>query len=238
MNETAITNPWSQLPRKAPYQVPSDAEFIQKINGQYKNTDPLKIHFELLPEPYLGRHDAPVVLLGLNPGFDEMDEQAHVNPSFRRKSRANLMQTAKDYPFFLLDPSLHFAPGHHWWRRKLEPLMAALNDPSGVITANHVLCVELFPYHSKRCPSLRRIADLPSQQYSFDVVRQAIERDALVLIMRGTRQWVDAIPKLRDYGYKEAATSPQNPVINEKQFKKLFKKVITRLRDCQEKAKH
>jgi hypothetical protein len=72
--------------------------------------------------------------------------------------------------------------------------------------ARGVLCAEYFPYHSK---SFKKGALLPSQEYTFDLVRRAIERGAVVLLMRSKRLWLDAVPKLVSYDRLFEANSSQ-----------------------------
>jgi hypothetical protein len=40
---------------------------------------------------------------------------------------------------------------------------------------------------------------LPSQQYSFDLVRRAIKREAVIVLTRGEKRWLKAVPELREY---------------------------------------
>ncbi|MHB8600691.1 MAG: hypothetical protein ACYDER_28285 [Ktedonobacteraceae bacterium] len=74
-----------------------------------------KIHVEVLPEPYTGNPDAPVLLLNLNPGFYE--KNAHFltgNEYFTKTSRANAMHEQLEYPFYLFDPDNADSPGYYW----------------------------------------------------------------------------------------------------------------------------
>ncbi len=81
--------------------------------------------------------------------------------------------------------------------------------------AKRLICVEFFPYHSKRFghADLR----LPSQQYTFQLVRLAIARSALIILSRGKRLWLGAVPELISYrclaelrSFRSASLSPKN----------------------------
>jgi hypothetical protein len=62
---------------------------------------------------------------------------------------------------------------------------------------SRLLSVEFSPYHSKSFGHghLR----LPSQEYSFQLVKQAMQREALIVCMRGQSLWFGAIPELATY---------------------------------------
>jgi hypothetical protein len=66
-----MINPWLQLPKTLPHILPQDLRSIEK-----SGTTPQKLglRLEVLPIPYLGDPvKAPIVLLGLNPGFIQQD---------------------------------------------------------------------------------------------------------------------------------------------------------------------
>jgi hypothetical protein len=134
-----MTNPWQRLPLQPPYVLPEDAPLIHAFNAN-ANQDAV-IYLELIPEPYLGSPDAPVVLLSLNPGFSSDDPQHHQDPRFAERSRDNLLHRKSEYPFFLLDPAIT-APGNRWWTRRLGPLIREYGLET---VAQRVLCVEYFP---------------------------------------------------------------------------------------------
>jgi hypothetical protein len=52
-----------------PYVYAMDNLAVDAFNAHAR--DEHRIHTDVLPEPFLGRKDAPIVLLNLNPGFDE-----------------------------------------------------------------------------------------------------------------------------------------------------------------------
>lgn len=65
-----MENPWRKLPEAAPFVLVCDQQRICDFNAIAKKEH--KIHVEVLPEPYTGNPEAPVLLLNLNPGFYEM----------------------------------------------------------------------------------------------------------------------------------------------------------------------
>ncbi len=238
MAEANPQNPWNRLPAKSPYVLPEDADLVHGSNlSALKRYEKRPDRYEMyqirlqhiLPEPYLGRPDAPVVLLNLNPGSNPRDIEWHSDPLFTERSRGNLLHCQTDYPFYLLDPSIKRTC---WWERKLKCLMKCFGDgDSGRrVVANSVFCVEFFPYHSKKFNHghLR----LPSQRYSFWLVRQAIQRQAVILIMRSEKRWfeVEVLPELKTYSRLYTAQSVQNPAISERNFGEGFEEAIKAIR--------
>jgi hypothetical protein len=199
-------NPWSDLPASPPYVLDADRELIERFNATAKPHH--VVHLDHHPEPFLGRPDAPVVLLCLNPGYSPESDRWYAEPTFASRARGCLQHTPSPYPFYLLDPSQP-APGHHWWARKLGPLIRATSLQA---VAHGVLCVEYFPYHSRRYGHAR--LRVPSQDYSFGLVRRAVARGAWIVVMRSERLWRSAIPELTNCPTVMRTRSVQNPVVS------------------------
>jgi hypothetical protein len=114
------------------------------------------------------------------------------------------------FPFYFLDP--HFeGKGRQWWEKKLNALLN-LNGLGRDQTARSLLCIEYFPYHSRRFAHAK--LKLQSQKFGFDLVRSAINRDAIVVIMRSKRRWLAEIPELGKHPRAFPLNSPQNVVIS------------------------
>jgi hypothetical protein len=203
-----IQNPWERLPQLAPFILPEDAARVASFNESAP--EDLRLHLDVLPEPFVGRREAPVVLLNLNPGYSPEGPRFHGDPSFAARLRRNLLHLPAEYPLYLLDPEVT-GPGHDWWKSKLRHLIKQVGY-RGV--ANGVLCVEYFPYHSRRFKHGR--LSLPSQQYSFSLVREVLERQAVVILLRGRRLWFRAVPELQSYplyrvkNWRKPTISPRN----------------------------
>jgi hypothetical protein len=151
-----------------------------------------------------------VVLLNLNPGYTPDGPRIHHDPAFATRTRANLCHLPGEYPFYLLDPEVT-GPGRAWWDSKLRFLIAAVGRE---VVASSVLNVEYFPYHSRKFKH-RRLA-LPSQAYGFALVREALARQAVVILLRGERLWLRAVPELARYpfyrvkNWRKPSVSPNN----------------------------
>jgi hypothetical protein len=212
MIQTSVRNPWKNLPSRPPYILADELDSLKEFNSSPKTKEDERVQLNLLPEPFLGRPDAPVVLLNLNPGFNTRnDHRQHGNAFFAERSRTNLLHGSADYPFYLLDPGIEDRT--KWWEHKLKKLIEGFGCRT---VANAVLCVEYFPYHSKKFSG--RLPHVPSQKYSFWLARQAIHRQALILIMRSERRWLEAVPELASYAHRYTANSCQNPAISRSNF--------------------
>jgi hypothetical protein len=187
-----------------PFVLPEDKGPLSSFNASA--SDDFFVHLELLPEPFLGSPNAPVVVLGLNPGFKEADLTQHSDPLFVSRSRCNLVHGPSGYPFYLLDPGISRTK---WWDRKLGSLIKRVGRQ---VVAQGVLCVEYFPYHSRRFQHRR--VQVPSQKYSFGLVRQALNRGAVIIVLRGQRLWLAAVAELWSYRSLYRTNSVQNPILS------------------------
>jgi hypothetical protein len=202
-----MDNPWRQLPEQPPYVLPTDAPAVAAFNRRVGDDHAIRADF--LPEPYLGDPTAPIILLSLNPGFDERDRLLFENPCGRALGLGNLLHAPSSYPFFLLDPRVAYAPGAGWWTRRLGAVIRLV----GVETvANRVCCVEFFPYHSRKYRGMGGILD--AQRYGFDLVEQAIDRGALIVAMRSMKLWCANVPRLAAYDNLHACSNWQSPYIS------------------------
>ena len=92
-----------------------------------------------------------------------------------------------------------------------------------VKVASRVLCVEFFPYHSKKYKGIGSI--LPSQHYSFHLVLQAILRKAAIVLMRSERRWLRNVPELNGYPFLRVR-SWQNPTISKRNLPDGFDDIV------------
>ncbi len=195
-----MDNPWHRLPDSPPYVLPEDSEQVLAFNekAQRKGWKKRELDLGFIPEPFVGRPDAPVLLLGNNPGVkDRTPTNPRRMPAFAERMRNNLLHRLSDeFPFLYLDPNPPvYKTNREWWTGKLTGLIKRFGDR---VVARSILAVEFFPYVSEKfgCQKLA----LPSQQYSFELVRSAIKRQAVIVLTRGERWWLKAVPELREYG--------------------------------------
>jgi hypothetical protein len=193
-------NPWFLLPKSGiDLILQMDQRAVSDHN--YKSNDQHRFHLEFVPEPFIGYRDAPVVALNANPGYNPLEVEIHNNPNVRKLMLDNLIH---NYPgFYYLSKDLDLSTGAAWWRKKLRKL---IEDTSNDLVSKNLLVVESMAYHSKSFKYVK----LPSQQYNCHLLKMAIERKALVIIMRSKNVWFDLVPALRFYKNVIVMSNPQS----------------------------
>jgi hypothetical protein len=176
----------------------------------------------LLPDPFTGDPDAPIVVFTLNPGYTDdakalrwrnkgcsgSDDWWHANSKVMRDCyRANLKHQPQDYPMFFLDPRLRGSPGGIYYRQQFGKLIELYGERR---VAKGVFVIEYFPYHSNNFSAL---AQVPSQRYAYHLIRRAMERRACIVVMRKASALLAAVPELRDYPII-TANSPRNATVS------------------------
>lgn len=204
--ENAPRNPWHDLLDESPYVLHCDFEQIKAFNAKQPSGSPTRFHIDhVIPEPFVGNvKTAPVILLQLNPGSCSEDVGAHADPRFRAALLANLRHTSSPWPFYFLAPEFSTHPGGKWWSGKLGKLLDRFH-PEHI--AQRLAVVEWFPYKSPRFKGGCRVS---SQEYGFWLVRQAIDRGALIVISRAVKLWEKSVPELQSYRRKLTLSSTQN----------------------------
>jgi hypothetical protein len=221
-----MVNPWIKLSAKAPYILKGDFDIIEKFNKKAKDIH--KIRYDLLPEPYSGDpFEAEIILLQLNPGTDSIvgyegeDTDFIVKrfPSYRKDLLKNLLHKENKYPFFNLNPEYRLLGGFRYWSQKLSPFIKTKEDYKRL--AEKVCVIEFFPYHSKKYNYSGKV--LESQNYTFELVRKAIKRKAIIILMRGKKQWLSNVPSLNNKYIN--LRSNQNVTLSKNNLGSNFKKI-------------
>lgn len=209
-----MKNPWIKLPITAPYVLDVDAYVVREMNYRYGGTES-KVVLDLLPEPYIGDVEAPVIFLSKNPGVDQKsDKYWHSRPDFQNLLKDNLIQVESEYPFFHLNPAIKDAPGAAWHTSKLNRLIV---ETSLKTVAQNVCSIPFFPYHTAKfsgIPKSITSEPMPSQRYTAQLVREAIARGAVIVITLYETPWKKLVPELNSY--KNVFTlKSQNTVISQ-----------------------
>ena len=202
-----MENPWRNLPNTAPFVLKEDHPHVEKFNTTAK-PDHYTLRLDAFPGPFMGNPEAPLVLLTLNPGFDEGDIVGDIKGMWRNIQ--TMRHEDMEYPFFLLDPSIKESPGYGWWYKRLRLLIEQYDVK---FIANNLLNVEFFPYPSKHAAGFHREKLLPSQAYGFELVKKAMERKAVIIVFRAFRPWINAVPGLENYNRLYQLRSSQSTYI-------------------------
>jgi hypothetical protein len=100
----------------------------------------------------------------------------------------NLRHEPQEYPFYPLNPKFSWTPTGKWWHRRTRDLQleAGLDDAT---LAERLLVIEWFPYHSKKSAlSTKPVCE--SQNYSFQLAKEMLEKKKLVVGMRSMKHWM------------------------------------------------
>jgi hypothetical protein len=207
-----VENPWNRLPDVPPYVLPEDKGQVLLSNERKGSNHDHFLHVDkILPEPFVGAKDAPVVLLSNNPGFGGADSRKE-EQVFKARIRSNLLHEASDWPFVYLDPDWQ-GIGKEWWLRRIKEVVKRLGggEKALEIVAGSILNVAFFPYPSKKFG--HKSLKLKSQDYSFSLVCAAMRRGGVIVFMRSPKIWERAIPELEKYPMRFQVGNFQNPTI-------------------------
>jgi hypothetical protein len=185
------TNPWLDLPSSRDFVLEKDLCVLRKKEYYNKISE---LHLEEPPGPFIGNpRTASVVLLSLNPGY-VID---NLHPESKRFVIEAWVQAAKlpeDANFFPIDLSYLRTSKSCWWADRLEHLLTVVDRE---VVMKNLACIELFPYPTADFEKLRRkVPPLPSRDFSFALVKAAIRRGALMIIMRGYNLWLSSVGEL------------------------------------------
>jgi hypothetical protein len=154
-----------------------------------------------------------------------------LNPQFAKSpgsiwwtKRLRYLQSDLQQYLERLNPQSSHVPEHkEQLRNDLAPSATALK-----IIAKEILVIEYFPYHSGRFlfnkAQLKKFevdeGVLPSQQYSFYLLQEAMNRDALIILVRKKKEWQRVNSLLKKY-HRYCELKPkcrQSAVIRPKSF--------------------
>ncbi|MDB5160129.1 MAG: hypothetical protein JWO99_392 [Candidatus Saccharibacteria bacterium] len=222
--DKSLQNPWKNLSPKPPYVLAEDMSIIERS----RHAKELRI--DTLPDPFVGGLDsAEVIFLALNPGFIDSDIELNLKmPEFLEANRTNLNDPYSS-PFYYFSGSFEETGGHIWWERKLKPLLQAGITES--VLREKIMLIEYLGYHSKNADKIKGLK-VPSQHFSFNLVREAISRQKTIVIMRSKKLWLEAVPELDAYPYMtlnsslNVTISPKN--IGEANFEIILKKLTNK----------
>lgn len=149
--------------------IESDTAAVERYNLKAKPKHILQT--SMGPSPFEGNiHTSPVVLLLANPGFDE------------NSSVADHHFKVDGWPLAGLHPS---APAgmHNWWRPRLRKLCEIHGEQT---IASNVAALQINPWASTNYDSA---LELPSRKSQICLAEAAVERGAVLIIIRAEKLW-------------------------------------------------
>ena len=112
-----------------------------------------------------------------------------------------------------------------WFKPRVKQLVHATSVER---VTKGIFLVNFHAYHSKSWHPIP--FTFPTQHYSFQLVSQAIERNALIIMSRNMLGWFTAVPNLFDHKNRVEFISSRSVYLSEGNLGKThFKKVLERL---------
>ena len=237
-----MENPWKKLIEEINeegfnknYVLKEEQSIVEKFN-QKNNNDLFKIHTEIMPAPFMGDVDkAPVVILMLNPGYTKEEDRVGYYNKYKDWWKMEIQHIHKfpDLPLFCLDEE--YAKSSDYWIKKLKPLTSVSSNEK---VARTICKIQFFPYHTEKYKNIysnllteEGFGDyLPSQKYNFQLVMNAMNRNAIIIITRSKKMWFKAIPELEKYENLYLTNSYLNTIISENNLPKAFPKILEKLK--------
>lgn len=191
-----LKNPWEAIPKIRPHILRDDLAMLDKLN---MTSEDLGWRTELIPVPFMGDYNkASTILLCLNPGFNEkLDFQDYSNNYYFQENMKTLTMESS-YPFFCLDPKISSSGAFIWWTKILKALIDQFGSR---YLSDKLMCLQYLAYHSKTYTD--PLGYFPSQNYTFNLLQQAIKDQKTIIIMRSKKLWLRAVPRLATYPYME-----------------------------------
>lgn len=218
-----IPNPWTKLepnkllqnnlipPKSQVYaNVDKDAIFVD-IQKNYPNLFN-DLRLDLYPEPFIGDPDAKIYLLNGNPGYVKGEEQfVQKSKNFCNAMKQNLDLKATSFLYLDEEVCTYDNPGYQWWERHLRQLTNAIGRSPKIFN------IEYFPYHSKNLDNvkswIKKENHLPSENFSDDLIKNAMNDGKIIVIMRLKDAWYNRIKGLNGYSNLIELCNPQSVYI-------------------------
>ena len=172
-----------------------------------------------LPEPYTGNVASNVVCLNLNPGIGKCDACFRFDDHYLRITQNTLCHRL-DHHMWIDDEIKCKLGGLHegckWWRDKTKDIKVAIDNKN-----INMFVLEFFPYHSQHSFPF---PNLPSDNYRNQLLQDAINKEKLIVIMRGKSKWFgikefgigEKLKELEDKNRIIILSNPQNPSFSSK----------------------
>lgn len=185
-----MNNPWLQLPTEPPFVLAEDAPYL------IDNRDELtRLQLHVPPHPFAGcPARSRVLLLLLNPGYDGTDVTDYEQDAVYRRMIHGTFDFTNEPPMWCLDERIAHTGAFKW----LSRITRRLAQECGLSQLQqHLMQVQYIAYKSRSYRHNRQL--LPSQHFSFQLVREAMAAGKEIVIMRSRRRWLEAIPELAHY---------------------------------------
>ena len=221
-----MKNPWKELNLlKTKIMIhPLDLPHIEAYNKTVGKKRQFYIPSHIPPMPYSGNPQAPIFVLLANPGLSEKERKVSFKPD---KSQLLFRQNNLIHkPGFTINHSIHTDQANPPEKSKyfLARTKRLIELTSAKKVAENIFFANFHPYHSK---SWHNIAfTLPTQHYTFHLIRQAIKNKAIFVMSRNLTGWLTSVPELIDYPLKTFFNSSRGVHLSPRNIDSNFYKLI------------
>jgi hypothetical protein len=181
---TRIDNPWKRIGSQSPFVLGEDVPVIEAFNSAYRHNADKIINLYHTPIPRNGPVTAPVVFLLNNPSYPKDTPHGYKDKHIISRE----LESIKDENY----PHLELTPNSYWYPRFRELMNESGLSPERL--SRNICSIQFFPYRSLEFG--HGSIKLPSQTYTFALVRERLANGALIIVMRGYKLWVKRIPEI------------------------------------------
>jgi hypothetical protein len=213
-----VNNPWADLPTAPPFVAPADAALIDQHPRPAAS-----LQLDFLPSPYLGKPDADVYMLMLNPG-GRHDDLSYGAEFVEERRRALRFESSRC--FWPLNPAIRGSEAHRYSTTRMRALIDAVGEDR---VAERMMWVQYLGYQSLEWRPFP--VPLPSQTFAFQLVRDAVKAGKTLIVGRSRKLWTAAVPELLNSDYIELR-NPRSPYLTPKNMgEAAFSRVVEALND-------
>ena len=239
-NQQIEKNPWKaqvakwknvNMSANCKWILEGDKDFVDAMQTSISKSKKSKdwkdnncLHLELFPEPFLGHPDAPIYLLGGNPGYSDNDLECLMTTKgyldILKKSIVHEYKTSEynDTDFGFFDERIAESEAAKWWNTHVNEKIR-----------DKIFNIEFFAYHSKKADGLKKYFDTidsknpqptcASNEYADSLIDKAMIDKKILIITRFKKYWFKRIKKLEEYrklyvllNHQSALVKPRNLV--------------------------
>jgi len=191
---------------------------LKKINGEYVaecdrgHVSSLKydLAFDTLPWPYMGDPENAAVYVLSKSTIHKHALEVGDGEQREKAIRNNLAHSHPGrLPLLQMDPEFNGTGFQEWWRDKLRYV---IHETSEEAVARFMFVAQYIPYSHKN--KIDKPPELPSQKYTFALVRKAMAAGKTIVLMYPKREWYEAIPQLESYEKCYTLLNPINGIEN------------------------
>lgn len=176
------------------------------------------IETRTLPEPFHGNPNASVYILNGNPLAGDTDLNYIREPAYEKEIKEELMHINTEFLWLREEETVVDAngvpyPAYAYWKKRTRELRSSKKTPS-------LFCVEAFPYHTKHASDFKSLRSLPSDEYTNEMILDAINSNKFIVLMRCPFFWLKRVPKLQGYHRLITLNSNQNVYLTRRNMSK------------------